>query len=105
ATGTGSTPAFYARVLASIFNLDISIIPGYKSQGESFLAMQRGENDGNASPFWSSLTAEVPDWIPQKKIKVLLYYGADRNPDIPGPYVFDLIHDPTKKSLMEVAQA
>jgi tripartite-type tricarboxylate transporter receptor subunit TctC len=105
ATGTGSTPAFYARVLASIFGLNVSIIPGYKSQGESFLAMERGENDGNASPFWSSITAEYPTWIKEKKIKVLLYYGAERDAEIPGPYVFDLIKDPTKKSLMEVAQA
>jgi tripartite-type tricarboxylate transporter receptor subunit TctC len=30
ATGTGSTPAFFARVLASIFDLKIKIIPGYK---------------------------------------------------------------------------
>jgi tripartite-type tricarboxylate transporter receptor subunit TctC len=105
ATGTGSTPAFYARVLAAIFDLNISLIPGYTSQGEAFLAMERGENDGNASPFWSSLTAEYPSWLQEKKIKILLYYGADRDPEIPGPYVFDLIHDPAKKSLMEVAQA
>jgi hypothetical protein len=67
--------------------------------------MQRGENDGNASPFWSSLTAENPTWIPEKKIKVLAYYGQVRRPEIPGPYVFDLIHDDEKKAMMELAQA
>ena len=85
ATGSGSTPAFFARVLASIFGLKIRLIPGYKSQPASFLAMQRGENDGNASPFWSSLTAEDPDWVPEKKIKILTYYGAAKRPEISRP--------------------
>src|SRR5262249_52646851 len=105
ATGAGSTPAFFARVLASLFDLNVKIIPAYKSQLESFLAMERGENDGNAGTFWSSLMAERPNWISEKKIKVLTYYGPDRNASIPGPYVFDLLTDPDKKIVMEVAQA
>jgi tripartite-type tricarboxylate transporter receptor subunit TctC len=105
ATGSGSTPAFFARVLASIFNLKVKLIVGYKSQTEGFLGMERGENDGNASPFWTSLTADNPSWIAEKKIKVLVYYGATRNPEIPGPYVMDLIADPEKRAMMELAQA
>jgi tripartite-type tricarboxylate transporter receptor subunit TctC len=105
ATGTGSTPAFYARVFASMFDLNIKLIPGYKSQGEAFLALERGENDGNASPFWSSLTSDFPDWVEQRKIKILFYYGADRESQIHAPYVFDLINDPYKAELMRVADA
>jgi tripartite-type tricarboxylate transporter receptor subunit TctC len=105
ATGAGSTPAFFARLFASIFDLKIKIIPGYKSQSESFLAMERGENDGNASSFWSSLTWQYPDWIRENKLKVLVYYGALREPEIPGPYFFDLVSDPGKRKLMEIAQA
>ncbi len=67
--------------------------------------MERGENDGNASSFWSSLTWQYPDWIRDKKLKVLLYYGALRDTEIPGPYFFDLVNDPEKRSLMEIAQA
>lgn len=105
ASGSGSTPAFFARVLTSLFDLKTKIIPGYKSQTDSFLAMERGENDGNASPFWSSLNNNYPSWISEKKIKVLTYYGAERIPEIPGPYVLDLISDPEKKAIMEIAQA
>lgn len=105
ATGAGSTPAFFARLFASIFDLHIRIIPGYKSQPESFLAMERGENDGNASTFWSSLTSQYPDWIKDKKFKVLVYYGALRDSEIPGPYFFDIVNDPERRNLMEIAQA
>ena len=82
ATGAGSTPAFFARVLSSLFDFKVKIIPGYKSQTEGFLAMERGENDGNASPFWSSLNSEFPHWVAEKKIRPIVYYGALRVPEI-----------------------
>ncbi len=105
ASGTGSTPAFFARVLAALFDLKVRIIPGYKSQTESFLAMERGENDGNASPFWSSLASEFPHWIADGKIRPLVYYGSLREPAIPAPYALDLLVDPEKRAIMEIAQA
>ena len=105
ASGAGSTPAFYARVLAFLFDIKVKIIPGYKSQTEGFLAMERGENDGNASPFWSSLSSEYPHWLSEKKIRPLVYYGPVKNPDIPAPYALDLLTDPEKRSIMEIAQA
>ena len=105
ATGAGSTPAFWARVAAAIFDLKVRIIPGYKSQGESFMAMERGENDGNAAPFWAALNSDFPGWIEQGKIRALVYYGATRDPEIPAPFAMDLITDPAKRSLLEVAQA
>ncbi|MDO9439983.1 MAG: tripartite tricarboxylate transporter substrate-binding protein, partial [Beijerinckiaceae bacterium] len=105
ATGAGSTPAFFARVLASLFDLKVKIIPGYKSQTEGFLAMERGENDGNASPFWSSLASEFPHWLKDKKIRPLVYYGAVRNPEIPAPYALDLLSNPEQRAIMEIAQA
>jgi tripartite-type tricarboxylate transporter receptor subunit TctC len=105
ASGAGSTPAFFARVLASLFDLKVRIIPGYKSQTESFLAMERGENDGNASPFWSSLASEFPQWISEGKIRPLVYYGPIKDPAIPAPYALDLLTDPEKRVVMEIAQA
>lgn len=105
ATGAGSTPAFFARVLSSLFDIKVRIIPGYKSQSDSFLAMERGENDGNASPFWSALNSEFPHWIAEKRIRPLVYYGADRVPEIGAPHVMDLLTDPEKRATMEIAQA
>src|SRR4029079_4836903 len=105
ATGTGSTPAFFARTLASIFGLNVQVIPGYKSLAESFVGMEREENDGQAAAFWSSLTGQYPSWIRDQKIKVLVYFGAERNSAIPGPSFFDLFQDAAQRGLMEVAQA
>ncbi len=104
ATGAGSTPAFFARVLSSLFDFKVKIIPGYKSQTEGFLAMERGENDGNASPFWSSLNSEFPHWVAEKKIRPIVYYGALRVPEIEAPHVLDLLKDPERRAVMEIAQ-
>ena len=104
ASGAGSTPAFFARVLSNLFDFKVRIIQGYKSQTDSFLAMEQGENDGNASPFWSSLKANYPHWLSEKKITPLVYYG-ERNPEIPAPYALDLLKDPEKRAVMELAQA
>ena len=105
ATGAGSTPAFFARVLSSLFDFKVKIIPGYKSQTEGFLGMERGENDGNASPFWSSLNSEFPQWVAEKKIRPIVYYGALRVPEIEAPHVLDLLKDPEKRAVMEIAQS
>ncbi len=51
-------------------------IVGYKSQNESFLAMERGENEGYSSTFWSSLKLTRPEWVTEKKVKMLLQYGV-----------------------------
>lgn len=104
ASGAGSTPAFFARVLSNLFDFKVRIIPGYKSQTDSFLAMEQGENDGNASPFWSSLKSNYPHWLSEKKIRPLVYYG-ERNPEIPAPYALDLLKDPERRAVMELAQA
>lgn len=104
-TGAASTPAIYSRVLAHVLGLNIKVINGYTSLHFALLAMERGENDGVAAPYWSSLKSEKPTWLREKQIKVLTYWGAERVDDIPGPYVFDLIDDERKKKIMEVSQA
>ncbi|HTI85628.1 MAG TPA: hypothetical protein VL966_03410 [Alphaproteobacteria bacterium] len=106
ATGSNSTPAFYARVLEALFGIKIKLISGYKGQTESLLGMERGENEGYSSAFWSSLKVVKPDWIRDKKIKFILQYGLAPSPELKGvPFALDLIQKPEDKQLMEIASA
>src|SRR5262249_21174 len=41
---------------------------GYPGQNEILLAMENGEVEAMASPFWSSIKTMRPDWYPQSKI-------------------------------------
>ena len=106
ASGAASTPAFYARVFQLVFDLKIKLIVGYASQTESFLGMERGENEGYSSPFWSSLKATKPDWIKDKQVKMLFQYGAQPHPELKDiPFARDLTPDPEKKFIIDVASA
>jgi hypothetical protein len=106
APGSTSSPAFYGRIFQAVFDIRIRIIAGYPGASEALLAMERRENDGNSSAYWSSLKAIRPDWIAEKKIKFLLQYGAHPRAELKGvPYALDLIKDPIKHEIMEVASA
>lgn len=107
ATGASSTPAFYTRLLVDIFKLKVKLISGYPGQNDQFLAMERGENEGGASTFWSSLKTIRPQWISENKVRLLLQYGLVPHPELKHvPFALDLLKDmPAERKLMEVASA
>ena len=101
ATGATSTPAFYARVLVSVLGIKMRLVEGYTGQNDAFIAMERGENEGFASTFWSSLKATRPSWITDHQVKLLVQYGDAPNPELPGvPFALDLIADEESKQVM-----
>lgn len=106
ASGVNSTPAFYARVLQAVFGIKVKLIVGYPGQTDSLLGMERGENEGYASAFWSSLKATKPDWIRDKKIKLLVQMALEPHPELKDvPFALDMIKKPEDRMLMELASA
>jgi tripartite-type tricarboxylate transporter receptor subunit TctC len=106
ASGANSTPSFYARLLNELLGLKLKIIPGYPGQNEVFMAMENGEVDSFSSTFWSSLTSTKPDWIKDKKIRVLVQYGPQKEAELPDvPYGPDLVTSEDDKKLFEAAYA
>jgi tripartite-type tricarboxylate transporter receptor subunit TctC len=106
ASGANSTPSFYARLLNETLGTKLKIISGYPGQTEAFLAMERGEIDGYPSVFYSSLMSTKPTWIKEKKIKLIVQYGPERQPEIAAvPFAPDLVTSPEDKLLMEAAFA
>ena len=104
ATGRASTPALYARVITALLGVPINIIAGYKSQNEVFLSMERGEHEGSAGTFYSTLKANKADWLSESKIRVLLQYGSRPNPELKGvPFALDLIPEARDRQVMEIA--
>ena len=53
--GAASTPAFYGRVFNQLLNMKARLITGYPGQNEILLALENGEVEAMASPFWSSI--------------------------------------------------
>jgi hypothetical protein len=105
--GLNATPAFYARVLQFVFDIPIKMVAGYPGQSEAFLALERGENEGYPSVFWSSLKAVKPAWITDKSIRMLVYFGEAPHPELTNVPFADamLVHQPEKRQLMTLASA
>jgi tripartite-type tricarboxylate transporter receptor subunit TctC len=105
-SGANSTPSFYARLLNATLGTKLKIVVGYAGQPEAFLAMQRGEIDAYPSIFYNSLLATEPTWLPEKKIKLLVQFGAAPEPAIASvPFAPDLVTNPDDKLMLETAYA
>jgi tripartite-type tricarboxylate transporter receptor subunit TctC len=105
-SGVNSTPSFYGRLMNETLGLKQKIIVGYESQTHAFLAMERGEIDGYPSVFYSALMSTKPTWYKDKKIKLLVQMGIEKEPALPEvPFALDLAANPEDKLLMTAAFA
>jgi tripartite-type tricarboxylate transporter receptor subunit TctC len=106
AAGNKSTPAFYARLINDVFGTKLKIIVGYPGQTEAFMAMERGEIEGYPSVLYSTLQATKSDWLPERKIKPILYYGPEKRPELAGTsYARELVTNQDDKALLDAAFA
>jgi tripartite-type tricarboxylate transporter receptor subunit TctC len=107
AAGAASTPAFYGRVFNQIFNMKARFIVGYPGQNEILHAMEGGEVEAMASPFWSSIKTSRPAWHPEGKVRFLFQYGgSERHPELKDvPLALDLLQSEADKTLLIVAAA
>ena len=103
-SGANSTPSFYARLLNDTLGLKLKLIVGYPGQNDALLAMERGEIDGYPSAFYNSLMATRPTWIGEKKVSLLVQYGAEKEKALPDiPFVMDLLKNDADKALWTAA--
>ena len=106
ASGHNSTPSFYARLLNELLGTKIKVIVGFPGQNEAYIAMERGEIDSYGVTFWSSLTSTKQHWIRDKKIRILLQYGLEKDPALPDvPFGPDLVTNEDDRLLFEAACA
>ena len=64
-------------MLNRLLDTKIEIVTGYQAVNDIFLAAERGEIQGNTTPF-STITIGRPDDLAQGKIRVLAQFGAER---------------------------
>ncbi len=107
AAGAASTPAFYGRVFNQLLNFKARFIVGYPGQNEILHAMESGEVEAMASPFWSSLKASRPTWYKEGKIRFLFQYGGSGpHPELKDvPLGVELLNTEADKTLLIVAGA
>ncbi len=106
ATGAGSYTMLYPTLLNNVLGYKFKIVSGYKSTNEIHLAMERGEVFGRAGNFFSSLKSQNPDWLPGKKIDMLLQFGSVRDPEWPDlPLLTDLATTDEQRAIFKLFSA
>jgi tripartite-type tricarboxylate transporter receptor subunit TctC len=105
-SSANATSSFYARILNATLGLKMKVISGYPGTVDSFLAMERGEVDGYAAAFWNTLKSLRPEWLREKKVRLLVQYGAEPHPELSEvPFARDLARTEDDKILLDVANA
>jgi tripartite-type tricarboxylate transporter receptor subunit TctC len=96
-----------SAIVPQVFNYTMGtkfkLVTGYPGTADLVLAMQRGEIQGIGYYSWSNIPAKNPDWISEKKIKILVQTGSERLPDLPDvPLVSEFALDPIKRQVQEL---
>ena len=87
-------------VLNAVLSAKMKIVPGYAGIGETLLAMERGELHGHSAGLANILSAK-PDWIKDKKLRVLAQFGLSRQPELPDvPTGDELVDNELDKEML-----
>ena len=103
-SGVASASYQYPLFLAHLTGARIKVIPGYKSGGETNLAMERGEVQGRGN-YYEGFLATNPDWVRDKKVKFVFRLGPD-HPDLAGvPSARQFAKTPKQQQMLRVLEA
>ena len=101
-TGPGTGTYTYPRVLNAILGTKFKVVGGFPASSDVFLAMERGEVHGICESY-DSVMGKKPDWIKDGTVNVLVQGGAEPNPHLKAPFIFDLAKtDEQKQALVFV---
>ena len=95
---TGVDPEITPRLYNALIGTKFKIVTGYNGTTEIALAMERGEVQGIGDWSWSSFKVQRPDWLPQKKVHLLLQGALTRDPELPDlPNALDFVKGDTER--------
>ena len=100
---TGVDPEVTPRLYNALLGMKFKIINGYNGTTEIGLAMERGEVQGIGDWSWSSLKVQRPEWIRDRKVRVLLQGALEKNPELPDvPSALDFVKDDVSRQALEL---
>ena len=99
-TGAGSTVSIYPTVMNNVFGTKFKLIMGYKGSADAQLAVERGEVEGHSTS-WVAVKVGHPDWLPTKKISILVQFSLTRHPELPDiPTAVDLARTDEERQML-----
>jgi tripartite-type tricarboxylate transporter receptor subunit TctC len=99
--GPASTDTLYPNIMNAMFGTKFRVVHGYEAAAQTHIAMERGEVDGRCGMTWDSLQAIKPEWIAEKKVRILVQFALDKHPDLVGvPSVFDFARNEEERQIL-----
>jgi tripartite-type tricarboxylate transporter receptor subunit TctC len=102
--GAEADPDIFAKLYKNVFGAKMRLVTGFGGTSQISLAMQRGEIQGACGISWTTIQAQHPDWIREKKINMLIQAAHEKDPELPDvPMASDFAKTPEQKQLLEFA--
>jgi tripartite-type tricarboxylate transporter receptor subunit TctC len=96
ATSFGADNYVLPIMLNALLGTKMEVVTGYKAVADVFMAGERGELNGGTVNY--SSIAGKPDWVRDKKARVLIQFGVERIADLPDvPTAMELAGDENTK--------
>jgi tripartite-type tricarboxylate transporter receptor subunit TctC len=100
--GPGSDEDMYTKILRKLLGVKAQLVSGYPGGAEMVLAVERGELDGRCGWAWSSIKISRPEWITDKRIKVLNVLALERSPELPDvPAIMEFVKAERHKQIFK----
>ena len=105
AQAPGSTQFDYPVLANSLFGFKFKVVTGYESTPKIHLAMESGEVHGTIAN-WSTLKAINPNWVAEKKIRILAQWALKKNPELgDAPLFLDLAATDAERAALKLMLA
>jgi tripartite-type tricarboxylate transporter receptor subunit TctC len=99
--GAGDASSWLPEVYNKVLGTKLKTIGGYQSGSEVKLAMERGEIGGFGANPLSALLSASPDYLPQKKVSVLVQIGLRREAKLPdAPLLSELARNDQEREIL-----
>jgi tripartite-type tricarboxylate transporter receptor subunit TctC len=86
-------------MLNQLLGTKTEIVTGYNGQNDIFIAVDRGEVQGNSTGL-TNLLVTKPDWVRDGRVKILVQFGATRAAEIPDvPTAIELAQDESVRNM------
>jgi tripartite-type tricarboxylate transporter receptor subunit TctC len=105
AQAPGSTQFDYPILANSLFGFKFKVVTGYESTPKIHLAMESGEVHGTIAN-WSTLKALNPNWVPERKIRILAQWALKKNSELGDvPLFLDLATTDAERAALKLMLA
>jgi len=105
ASSDGGSTVDYPAVFNEVLGTKFRIVRGYKGTREITLAVERGEAQGLCGWAWSSLQTQVPHWLKNKTVNIVLQNGMANDPDLDKmgvPTTWEFVKNDADRQLLEL---